>query len=204
MYQCIFRDLAYKTLAGSQWVSENLPQHWLYTCADDDMMPNLVQFVEKMEELMKGEMVKQNVICSSACVTSIWDPEFISSLPIQCGYSLLKGAHPIRGASKWQATRDIYEIDNYPTFCAGGWYTLPVKLSSAIYQTSRYCRHYYLEDVWIAGLIRIKHFKDTEDETIGIQLTNYQYAKHVKKNLELHWKNLDGIIFNKKNVVVLR
>lgn len=191
-----FSDVGYKTLAGMQWVSENLPPHWLYTSADDDMMPDLGKFIQRTQELMEIELNKS----TNPLVNSTYDPTVLSRLPLHCGYCYFEDAQPHRhNLSKWYVDNGTYPLAQYPTTCFGGWYTMPVKLTSAIYRVSRQHSYFYLDDVWITGLLRLSYIDslswsecDKTDEKYAISSVS-DYVPHLgnERLIVMKWRHLE-------------
>lgn len=73
-----------------------------------------------------------------------------------CGYGLLLHSKPFRNVrNKWFINETDYEVDKYPPYCSGGWYTMSNKLSSDLYTISRTLPFFWIDDIWITGLIRL-------------------------------------------------
>nr|XP_039270522.1 lactosylceramide 1,3-N-acetyl-beta-D-glucosaminyltransferase A-like [Styela clava] len=125
-----------KTLAGMRWISQNIPDTWLYSSVDDDFIlhpPNFIRYVES---------VKRDRISKT--------------LPIMCIYAYRKAEEINRKrGSPWYISPEQYAAKNWPPYCRGGWYTMPTETASKLYEISRTTPFLKLDDVWITGIIRL-------------------------------------------------
>nr|XP_039273216.1 beta-1,3-galactosyltransferase 5-like isoform X1 [Styela clava] len=50
-----YRNIGLKALASMQWTADNFPSNWIYSSADDDMLPDFHRLYENIEKLMSEE-----------------------------------------------------------------------------------------------------------------------------------------------------
>lgn len=201
----VYVDVGYKTLAGMQWISQHFPPNWIYTCADDDMMPDLINLIDDLEMLMEKSR-KLLIATSERNRTDSADAfaeDAITRLPIHCGYRYESNAPADRGKFKWSVGRSLYPLEKYPPLCFGGWYSMPVSMNSELYRISRLHKFFFLDDTWITGLLRLSYFKwrnistyfglDKSDDKIGIWPQHPNVVRHLKTHYRLStaWKEME-------------
>ncbi|CAK8693038.1 beta-1,3-galactosyltransferase 5-like [Clavelina lepadiformis] len=133
-----YRNISLKTLASMQWASENLPDDYFYTSADDDFlvyMDRVRDAIEQYEEKM---------------AEAKW-PEF----PIVCMYALAAESRPIRDPdSKYYVSKETYRWPNWPKFCLGGMYTTSVSVARQLLDQAKTAKRIEMDDVWVTGILR--------------------------------------------------
>ncbi|XP_076815379.1 beta-1,3-galactosyltransferase 5-like [Clavelina lepadiformis] len=136
-----YMDVAKKTLAGMQWASENLPDEYFYSSADDDMLVNIGK-VHEVIDLYKATAAEKD-----------W-PDF----PIVCMYELWKDSgSPFRNPkNKNYISFDQYRWPYWPKFCPGGMYSTSVRVIRQLWELSRTLTPLSTDDVWITGVLRQK------------------------------------------------
>ena len=115
---------------GLKWSVENCVQVPYIMKMDDDTVVNLYEILDKLEKI--------NINNSIA------------------GY-ILKNK-PIREpANKWYVTKDEYLPDSYPLFVSGWFYiTTHSVASKLINQAKSYSKYFWIDDVFITGILRKK------------------------------------------------
>lgn len=149
-----------KTLAGMQWVFDNLPSHWIYSSADDDISLHVPNFAKYIDQVITESQRKD-----------VYHEATLQQLPIICIYSYQALDPPARNPkSKWHMPETVYPPKFWPPYCRGGWYSMPVQMAGNLYRISRWLTFLHLDDVWITGLMRVRHLaeKDCGDENFVI------------------------------------
>lgn len=185
IYWCVcasphFSNVGFKTLGGMQWVASNFPRHWIYSSADDDVLPNLRDLLVTVQK--EWYQPAHHSIARS--------PE---TFPILCNYELQMQGEPIRPGDSIKNTvsKDVYSADSYPTFCAGGFYTMSVAVCEILYQLARSHKYFFNDDVWITGLLRLVAVdagylpcSDVSQETCAISTNYVASAKHFRGDIQ--------------------
>ncbi|XP_076816629.1 beta-1,3-galactosyltransferase 5-like isoform X2 [Clavelina lepadiformis] len=134
-----YRNIPFKTLAGMQWSSENLPENYLYSSADDDVLIDF-EMVQKVVDANYGRKAKKQ----------IWQ-----EYPIICMYKVVRESKPIRNkSSKYFVSKEEYKWPDYPQYCLGGMYSTSVSVVRQLFQVSLQQTPLRMDDVWITGILR--------------------------------------------------
>ncbi|XP_039260576.2 beta-1,3-galactosyltransferase brn-like [Styela clava] len=147
-----YSNVGLKTLAGMQYAASHFPPDWMYVTADDDIMPDLKHFLNELDEMRKSNknIGKAGGECDSKIV---------------CGLGCVVSATPKRlKDSKWYINEEDYPIIIYPAYCMGGLYGMSVKLVKDLYRISRTLPFFWIDDVWITGFLRLRHFITVKSE----------------------------------------
>lgn len=140
-----------------QWATQNFPEDWYYSSTDDDMMPNLIQLHKELKQMVHQLETQQRK--TDLQIHQKRQEKIV--VPIFCGYGYKLKAHPKRfGESKWYLEEKDYPLNRYPPYCYGGWYTMTINLTETLYNLSRHLRFFWIDDVWITGLLRHKYFTE--------------------------------------------
>ncbi|CAK8693035.1 beta-1,3-galactosyltransferase 5-like [Clavelina lepadiformis] len=133
-----YRNISLKTLAGMQWTSQNLPEDFLYSSADDDFLIHVGK-VQEVVDVYASEVEKES-----------W-PEY----PIICMYKVVRESKPIRNkSSKYFVSKEEYKWPDYPQYCLGGMYSTSVSVVRQLFQVSLQLTPLRMDDVWITGILR--------------------------------------------------
>lgn len=201
-----YSNVIHKTVSGMQYASENFPPTWFYTSADDDMMPDLNLFKEKLQQMVTMTNKTVSTDKYSNCT-------FNDTYPILCGFGYNLTPKPRRSnSSKWYITLEQYPLPYYPPYCNGGWYTMSVHLAGELYSLTKRTNYFWIDDMWITGLLRMKHFSGLvrncflNDTQVGLFTFNSQYLAFSKTGNEDHlmnqWAQLAAKIYQKNRVHV--
>lgn len=148
----ICRNLVHKTVAGMQFASENFPKTWFYASGDDDIMPDLVKLKDQLFQMRRSTNQTVSAVKQSDCA-------FENIYPIISGYGYNYNAMVMRSTvSKWYVSKEVYSHGSYPTYCSGGWYMMSIELVEELYYLSRRSKYFWIDDVWITGILRLKYF----------------------------------------------
>lgn len=154
-----YRNVGYKTEAGMQWAGKNFPPYWLYACSDDDAFPKLPMLYTVLDSIREEETDRYEGMFGSDYRRT--HAEIMSSLPIHCGYDFVRKTAPHRNTkSKYFISEKDFPATQYPPYCQGGWFTLPVKLAKSLSDISRRMNYFWLDDIWLSGFARMRHFID--------------------------------------------
>ena len=118
-----YRNLTLKTMMGMEWHAKFCSQAKFVMKTDDDMYVK----VDNLLELIKREDLQDKVFGACPLI-----------------------AYPIRGPSKWTATKLEYPRRTYPGYCSGTGYVMSGTIAKAIYRVSPHVPFFYLEDVYVS------------------------------------------------------
>ncbi|XP_039255812.2 beta-1,3-galactosyltransferase 5-like isoform X1 [Styela clava] len=164
-----YPNIGYKALASMQWIGENFPNNWIYSSADDDMLPDLPLYYNDVEYLMNGEKNSSINFTSNDFLAL----NSANHFPIFCGFWQARTGKPKRYECKWQIDVKTYPYEYYPPFCLGGFYSMSVKHASAIYSVSRWYPYFHLDDVWITGFMRLRLCDLISEEDFTFNKTDF-------------------------------
>ena len=154
-----------------QWAAENLPEQHLFSSVDDDMFVDIKAFVDGIDH----QFIKQ--------MNNSW-PEF----PIFCGFVKGVGEKPVRQGDKkfqkWAVSEKLYPWPTFPPYCHGGLYVTSVRVIKQLYNLSRYRKLWFLDDVWLTGLLRRELGLPDEMVTDDKCPASYHLSTHPEDN----WK----------------
>jgi len=136
------KNVPLKVLAGMQFASQHLrPQHF-YTSVDDDVIVNPLN----LHLLLRHMTSRDDESALRPCY---------EKLPLVCVYSYQPEDIPARNPnSKWYISYDLFGGEQWPPYCRGGLYLMPVLMTSQLYNISRTTSYMHLDDVWITGIMR--------------------------------------------------
>lgn len=181
-----YENLVYKTLAGMQWASETFPEHWFYASMDDDVLPDLIkisndlQDIIQQEKIDKGNFSNRKIVADSAksMISTSHEKSYDElltdfDLPIYCGFGYRTKPKPKRlPDSKWFISEKKYFLKQYPAYCFGGFYSMPLKLMHNLYSLSRSLPIFWIDDIWITGFLRLKYFSNKVSSCPSCKIIN--------------------------------
>ncbi|KAJ6639940.1 Beta-1,3-galactosyltransferase 5 [Pseudolycoriella hygida] len=160
-----YHNLTYKHLMGYKWVSSFCPSATFILKTDDDIFADIFQVVE----VIFVELMTTNN--TYACLN-------------------MNGNKPIRDPkSKWYVSRDVYPIDTYPAFCSGSAYLVKAKDAKKIYDVSNSTKFFWIDDVFVTGILRSKYGELANDTVSGSLNILYTMKRHhlSNKNEIIEW-----------------
>jgi len=132
------RFVVFKTIAGMQWASENLPNNTFYSSGDDDFYLNFKKLLYTVNETLHFAESKN------------W-----KSYPIICFHKTALNAKPHREKeSKWFIDENEYKETTFPPYCLGGFYTTRADTVRRLYDAAKKVPYMRFDDVWITGTLR--------------------------------------------------
>ena len=125
-----------------QWFTEHCSDHWTFSSADDDVLPDLPTMYHQID----GFKAEEKTTHSGQHVPA----------PIICHFRLMENEVPIL-TSIWknQVSESLYPLYAYPDFCSGGFYSMSSLVCRAIFRISRHHKYFYNDDVWFTGILRL-------------------------------------------------
>ncbi len=148
-----YRTLSLKTLGALNWVTQNCHGAKFVMKTDDDVFINLHNLVQDLAMRVEDPM------------------NFILGHVIQ-------GAKPIKNRhDKWYMPDTLYRNKVYPTYLSGTAYVMSYSLVPSILQASRSETLFWLEDVYITGILAKKSNATLVDNS------KYLYKKPAGMNI---------------------
>lgn len=82
--------------------------------------------------------------------------QVLKELPIYCGLVLIGRATAYRNQDdKFYINESEYPIDNFPPYCVGPFYSMPIKTASELLVQSTHIPYIWLQDVVVPGVLRL-------------------------------------------------
>ena len=126
----VYENLANKSIAMLQWVSDYCSAAKFVLKSDDDMYMNLPNLLKELQTRK--------------------EPKFFLCY-------VFKGAPPIRDKnSKWYTSVEEYKYGNFPKYCSGTAYSFSANIAPDLYIASKTTKLLKMEDVYITGLLAEK------------------------------------------------
>lgn len=132
-----YRNLTYKHVMGHKWVAEYCKNVEYVIKMDDDIVVNLYKMRSVLLDFKWGDK------------------------KVMAGY-VLRNMKPIREPrNKWFVKREEYSATTYPLFLSGWFYITTPKVSQSIYHLSQKVPYFWIDDVYVTGILadklNIKH-----------------------------------------------
>jgi len=189
-----YRSLPEKVLSGFKFIAiqKEIKTDYIVT-TDDDCYVSLPQFYE----VFKNKTKMNN---------------------IHCGFSYGEAEKPLRDkSSKYYISKYTYSGDLYPPFCHGGMTVVSQNHLTKLYETSLVTEKgdFFLEDVYIYGILREKYFEKTNNNKFTIKsvagnffdslfrrdqlVYHFENRKTLSKNMKQYWSHTSENFLNFEN-----
>ncbi|CAH1790647.1 unnamed protein product, partial [Owenia fusiformis] len=151
-----YRNLSYKGVMGLKWATSFCENVTFILNIDDDVflnLPNVVEVIQNMQ--LRG--IQQNLLLCN----------------------LMSNTPPIRDPtgelSKWYVSRKEFKPDIYPDYCSGMFILYSKDVAASIYKASLDEPFFWVDDVYITGILAAKAGIDhtVPNKTIGME--NYDF-----------------------------
>jgi len=180
----VFTKITNQVLSGFKFISEQkeIKTEYIVT-TDDDCYVSLPQFYE----VFKNKTKMNN---------------------IHCGFTFSDAIGPIREkTSRYYISEDIYSGNLYPPFCHGGMVVISQNHLKKLYETSVVTEKgdFFLEDVYIYGILRKKYFEKTNNNNFTIKsaagsfldtllrrdqlVYHFENRKTLSENMKRYWSH---------------
>lgn len=122
-----YKHLTEKSLSLLQWFTTKCSKAKYLLKVDDDTFVHVFRTVDHLISVERTDFI------GGACLTPM----------------------PFRSSHhKYYASRDMYPLDYYPTYCMGPSYVLSQSSAQKLLQASKNTKYFYLEDIYITGMCR--------------------------------------------------
>ena len=144
-----YRNLTYKAVAGLKWINTHCQNAKFIMKTDDDIFVNTFSLIPLLREAeAKGE--KNLLMCT------VWNNMKV----------MRKG--------KWKIEKSEYPEKVYPRYCSGSAFTMTPDVAKALYDVSYQVPFFWVDDVYITGLLPKKLANDTVNHK---QMVSKYYLK---------------------------
>lgn len=186
-FQDSYQNLTYKGVAALKWISVfcNRAKYVLKT--DDDIFVNMFTLIKYLKRLDR----QQNGTVSHLLTCHVWNNM------------------PVLRSGKWMVSKEAWKEDTYPTYCSGSAFFMTTDVAIALHNASYYVPFFWVDDVYITGLLPLKlgtirhtqfssaylfNGKELEAKFTGPQWYKYIFC-HVGDitAIQMVWKKVEAI-----------
>lgn len=173
-----YRNLTYKHLTAFQWILRHCPDVPYILKMDDDAMVDIFHLIDFLESLQPNP--KEFLYCSA----------FMNQGPRR------------DKLDKWFVAYEDYPDEKYPTYCEGFAYITTVDTIKTLYEVSRHTPAYWVDDVYITGILARKagiihtNMKDDHGYTLMTEdfdpkdLKKYLFVLAKYSHHKIHWNKI--------------
>lgn len=207
-------NMPLKVLAGMEWASRNLPPNVHYGSADDDFLVDVGRFTAYYASVTANTSAERQIFirnqtadprrvkaerwrpcapgtpgCMERPLTNRTD---LDPVPIMCLFRRGDREQVNRKkGSKWFVSRKVYALDEYPRYCHGGMYLMPLLLSNILLHASHTAPILRLDDVWLTGILReragIPDYMVADLEPLALHYGPRERRQDLYKVMEHDW-----------------
>ncbi|CAH1786097.1 unnamed protein product [Owenia fusiformis] len=172
-YKDAYRNLTLKVLQGLKWATDFCKNVTYILNTDDDVFVNIPSLLILIKKLQSNGEQQNGLFCS------VW-----------------VNTRPIRNPnSKWYVTKTQFEPNKYPDYCSGMAVLYTKNAAFAIYRASLTVPFFWVDDVYITGVLAAKAGIPHTHIKLGIENWNFWPMKSdPKKFIAIELKKIQGML----------
>lgn len=160
-----YRNLTYKSIFAMKYITENCQDVKYIMKVDDDVYVNMFSVIKYLQN-----RIQTNSKHRMELIGLIW-----------------RNTHVLRSNSKWFVTKEEWPEEVYPPYCSGPFYMFTPDFAVAALKLSYVTRFFWLEDVYITGILanqmNVKHIDIPNGASIYLNNVFDKYKTDPKATL---------------------
>ena len=146
-----YKNLTYKAICALKYVSEKCKHVPFVLKTDDDVFINMFSLLRRLFHVLQTPPRDKESTQSAKTIYGLQKPTKHFNCHV---WSFMKVRRVQK--SKWYMSTEEWRAEEFPNYCSGAFYLMTPDVSSRLYQASLRTPFFWVDDVYITGLLPIR------------------------------------------------